>query len=662
MAKRWGDYIRQMKQQYFIGREQEKELFMNYLQNEQLEKILYYWGPGGTGKSTLLDEFSRLSAEEDSYFLYLDSRDFLHSPQDFSKRILSLINGKEASGGFDECIADLHTKAEQQKVVLAIDTYEEMKDMDEWLREDFFGELNDQFLVVMAGRYPLDGEWLNPVWKRMVRQTQLAFFDLETTKNYAASFSQYSEAYIQRIYSLSKGHPLTLSLMMGLSEQDFSEDSPGDIHKLLKRVAESWLLETRDPFLQELINAAAMVRVFNQETLEEMLQKTISVDEFGHLVSLSFIRSSKRGWFVHDLLRPVLIQEFKLRKPTVYRALSERLIAYLHNVLTFSSSETEKALAAVDLVFTLEDYTLRSIFLTETSESSYYAAPVTASQLEKAKDYMKQVLSGKLDVIQEFYDPQTHQRYESIMPFRYIENAYKIINLDEWIHLSDDVIFLIKNEQHQPVSMVVNIPIHRDSLPILMKSPISKHYFKNLSKTELEKLKSSPDSPSGWYFYHIDQWLDHSPPARTAFFQFIMLNLMKPGLFLHSSPLKLHQDTVANLGFTEVAGAEHDDYGSEFHAKTFQLDLRGEKYKYFMERLIRIPNSGTDVSVPGPKRAENLTPREKEIVEWVLKGLTNVEIAKNLYVSEVTIKKHLGSIYEKLGIKGKAQLIKKMLD
>lgn len=57
----------------------------------------------------------------------------------------------------------------------------------------------------------------------------------------------------------------------------------------------------------------------------------------------------------------------------------------------------------------------------------------------------------------------------------------------------------------------------------------------------------------------------------------------------------------------------------------------------------------------------SLTPRENEIVKWVLKGLTNNEITTHLYISEITVKKHLSSIYEKLGVKGKAQLVKKIV-
>lgn len=45
-----------------------------------------------------------------------------------------------------------------------------------------------------------------------------------------------------------------------------------------------------------------------------------------------------------------------------------------------------------------------------------------------------------------------------------------------------------------------------------------------------------------------------------------------------------------------------------------------------------------------------LTPRERDVLLELGKGLNNMEIAHRLYISENTVKKHLGSIFYKLGI------------
>ena len=51
-----------------------------------------------------------------------------------------------------------------------------------------------------------------------------------------------------------------------------------------------------------------------------------------------------------------------------------------------------------------------------------------------------------------------------------------------------------------------------------------------------------------------------------------------------------------------------------------------------------------------------LTPREIEIVRMVASGLGNREVGEKLFISEGTVKTHLHSVYEKLGLKGRVQL------
>jgi two-component system nitrate/nitrite response regulator NarL len=54
--------------------------------------------------------------------------------------------------------------------------------------------------------------------------------------------------------------------------------------------------------------------------------------------------------------------------------------------------------------------------------------------------------------------------------------------------------------------------------------------------------------------------------------------------------------------------------------------------------------------------ASSLTPREAEIARLVSQGLRNKEIARELHLSEGTVKMHLHHIYEKLHLGGRTQL------
>lgn len=53
----------------------------------------------------------------------------------------------------------------------------------------------------------------------------------------------------------------------------------------------------------------------------------------------------------------------------------------------------------------------------------------------------------------------------------------------------------------------------------------------------------------------------------------------------------------------------------------------------------------------------DMTEREQEICSLLAKGLTNKQIAEQLYISEGTVKNYISSIYDKTGIHDRAKLI-----
>ncbi len=54
-----------------------------------------------------------------------------------------------------------------------------------------------------------------------------------------------------------------------------------------------------------------------------------------------------------------------------------------------------------------------------------------------------------------------------------------------------------------------------------------------------------------------------------------------------------------------------------------------------------------------------LSPREKEVLEWLAKGLVYKEIAIHLGVGTETVKKHLKNIYQKLHVQNKIEALNK---
>ena len=72
--------------------------------------------------------------------------------------------------------------------------------------------------------------------------------------------------------------------------------------------------------------------------------------------------------------------------------------------------------------------------------------------------------------------------------------------------------------------------------------------------------------------------------------------------------------------------------------------------KYFDADLIE-----NYLSKSGQEYIEELTKREQEILVCIAKGKSNLEISKDLYITEHTVKKHTSNIFTKLNVKDRMQ-------
>lgn len=62
-------------------------------------------------------------------------------------------------------------------------------------------------------------------------------------------------------------------------------------------------------------------------------------------------------------------------------------------------------------------------------------------------------------------------------------------------------------------------------------------------------------------------------------------------------------------------------------------------------------------TVERPQLPDDLTPREVEVLEAMAHGLSNTEIAQKLFVSEATVKTHVGRVLAKTGSRDRVQAV-----
>jgi DNA-binding CsgD family transcriptional regulator len=69
------------------------------------------------------------------------------------------------------------------------------------------------------------------------------------------------------------------------------------------------------------------------------------------------------------------------------------------------------------------------------------------------------------------------------------------------------------------------------------------------------------------------------------------------------------------------------------------------------DRRVTVERSGDALLLEEARDELGLSPREREILDWVARGRTNSEIAEALWIAPTTVRKHLENIYAKLGVR-----------
>jgi len=80
------------------------------------------------------------------------------------------------------------------------------------------------------------------------------------------------------------------------------------------------------------------------------------------------------------------------------------------------------------------------------------------------------------------------------------------------------------------------------------------------------------------------------------------------------------------------------------------------EYALSEEEAIRTPTPTPEEPPSSADQPTVLTPREVEIAVLVTQGLTNRQIAEELYVSERTVETHVRRILKKLGLHSRTQI------
>lgn len=96
-----------------------------------------------------------------------------------------------------------------------------------------------------------------------------------------------------------------------------------------------------------------------------------------------------------------------------------------------------------------------------------------------------------------------------------------------------------------------------------------------------------------------------------------------------------------------------------FICETGQINSLNNYSYYFLKKLNNIKQKKelkTKLIMKKISQEFELTEREKEVLNLLLAGQSNQKIAKELFISINTVKKHLSNIYQKAKVKSRTEL------
>ena len=133
----------------------------------------------------------------------------------------------------------------------------------------------------------------------------------------------------------------------------------------------------------------------------------------------------------------------------------------------------------------------------------------------------------------------------------------------------------------------------------------------------------------------------------------LLARVSVPTLIVHAHGDEAVSPAQSRLLASRIPGATLVELDSRNH-----ILLESEPaWERFKQEVLAFTGRPAEGAGEGDAQLASLSPRERDILESIAKGCTNIEIGRQLFISEKTVRNHVTRIFEKLAVHSRAQAI-----
>ena len=616
------DRLARARVQLCVGRERERRRLESLLAPGG-PAVVFVHGAPGIGKSVLVDAVVAATGRP---AIRLDARRVEPTPTSFLEVSSAAIHHAAVTPG------ELGDAMEQGDVsLLVIDGYERLRLIDDWVRDHLVPALPALSTTVIVTRAPPIVAWRTGEWRHLANEVEVGPMSEHDATELVEQRIGRDDA-TEQVLRFGRGHPLALHLAADAvarrPDLTLHDGPPPEVVEELVDVFLDELPATTRTVVQDV----SLLRRVTLPTLTALCADTMphmAVElVWQTLRELAFVSTSPVGLELDRVVQDVIAASVELREPG--RA---RRIRQIAGAAAFDETARSPGWeSTADLLHLVQNPVIRDAFSPPPGQQ--YVIDAARSPDRDAVDAL--VASTDGDSAASWLDAWWHPHQHAFRALRAADGSVRGVAIVAPIDfLAAEV------ADRDPVVAHIGVDLQRRPLRADQRALVVRRVLTT----------TAGELPSSEYSALIVDLKRYYLELRPALVRVYAVGLDK----------RLNAAVLEPMGFAPVA---NDVNVFEQQFSIWSLDFGSRSVDEWLARHIEIETTRSQnqhspaegrLDDPLPEGVRHLSAREREVLAALALGLTNRELAEQLFISERTANRHLSNIFVKLGVRNRTE-------